>query len=424
MTLEPMLPEMFAVRQLFASHAVDDVTDAVRSALQVSGLRSRIEPGQRVAIAVGSRGIANLREIIAEVVRFVSGAGGKPMIVPAMGSHGGATAEGQRAVLAKYGIDDSIGCGIDATMDTVLVGQTGDGVDVHFDKVASQADHVIVVNRVKPHTRLVGDYESGLVKLLMIGLGKHHGAKLYHQVFPDYGYSLNSLAPSIVSMILERMPITLGLAIVEDAFENTSLVEAVEPDQLLNRERELLQIAKSQMPRLPFDHADLLVVDQIGKEISGTGMDTNVIGRKWNDRCAAPEEYPKVRQIYLRSLTKQTAGNACGVGLSEYCHQRVVDDMDAEVTKINCVTAAHVTGGAVPLAFGSDLDALTAVVSQTREDRIAGLKWMWIRDTLHLDRVTCSSAFWDEASTRDDLEILCKPRPLRFGADSNLVPVT
>lgn len=424
MNTEIAFPDVFAVRQRFASHAVHSVTGTVRDALVAADLKNVIQPGQSIAIAVGSRGISNLREIVAEVVRFVSEVGGKAMIVPAMGSHGGATAEGQRAVLAKYGIDHSIGCEIHATMETELVGRTADGIDVHFDKVASKADHVIVVNRVKPHTRLVGDYGSGLVKMLMIGLGKHRGAMLYHQMFPDFGQSLNGLAPVIVSMILEKMPITLGIAIVEDAFENTSLVESVHPGQLLSREPELLRIARSRMPRLPFDRADLLIVDQIGKEISGTGMDTNVIGRKWNDRCAAPDEYPKIRQIYLRSLTEQTAGNACGVGLSEYCHRRVVDEMDAEVTKINCVTAAHVTGGAVPLTFDSDFDALSAVASQTRKDRIADLKWMWIRDTLHLDHVTCSAAYWDQASQREDLEIIGEPRPLQFDADSNLESMT
>jgi hypothetical protein len=209
---------------------------------------------------------------------------------------------------------------------------------------------------------------------------------------------------------------------VEDAFENTALVEAVQPQQLLDREPELLAIARAWLPQLPFRRADLLIVDQIGKEISGMGMDTNVIGRKSNDRAAAPDEFPKIRQIYLRSLTEQTAGNACGIGAAEYCHQRVVDAMDVEVTKINCITSAHPSAGAIPLWFPSDRDAITAIVSQTSRDRVADLGWMWIADTLHLSELTCSRVYWPEALRREDLEVLCDPQPLRFDNHGNLIP--
>ena len=335
------LPEFFRVRQRFESHRIDDLAGAVHDALHSAALAEKIRPGQRVAISVGSRGINNLSTIVGSVVREIQAVGGQPFIVPAMGSHGGATAEGQAKVLATYGVTElAMGCPVVASMETILVGTTAEGVDVHFDRVASQADHVVVVNRVKPHTRLAGKFESGLIKMLMIGLGKHRGASLYHQVFPDFDYSLNRLAPSIVEMIVDRMPVTLGIAIVEDAFENTSHIEAVEARDFLTREPELLALAKSRMPRLPFDRAELLIVDQIGKEISGTGMDTNVIGRKSNDKCAAPEEFPKIRQVYIRSLTDKTAGNACGIGVAEYCHRRVVEAMNVEVTKINCVTSA------------------------------------------------------------------------------------
>jgi hypothetical protein len=417
-------PELFRLRQRFESHAIEDIPAAVEKALAVASLCEQIQPGQSIAVAVGSRGIANLSKIVAEVVRCVIAMGGKPMIVPAMGSHGGATAKGQAAMLASFGIEaDSVGCPIRSSMETIVVGTTKDGVDVHFDKQASEADHLIVINRIKPHTRLVGQLESGLTKMLMIGLGKHKGALLYHQVFPDYDYRLDHLAPSIVPMLVEKMPITLGLAIVEDAFEQTSLIESVDPAEILTREPELLKLAKSRMPRLPFDHADLLIIDRIGKEISGTGMDTNVIGRKSNDNCAAPDEYPKIREIYVRSLTEKSAGNASGIGIAEYCHQRVVQAMDAEVTRINCVTSAHVTAGATPLSFPSDRAVLDAVVSQIGRDRIADLKWMWISDTLNVSDLACSRGYLDAVGQRDDLEILTDPRPLDFDREENLVAI-
>ena len=415
-------PEFFRLRQKFESHAITNIPDAVESTLGDVVDSSVIRPGQSVAIAVGSRGISNLQSIVASVVKYVQSLDALPMVVPAMGSHGGATAEGQAAVLAAYGVtSEGIGCPIVSSMDTVLVGTTPDGVDVHFDEHASRADHIIVVNRIKPHTRLAGRYESGIIKMMMIGLGKHRGAYLYHQVFPDYDYRLDALAPDIVSMILQRMPVTLGLAIVEDAFENTSHIEAIPISKLVDREPQLLDLARSRLPGLPFAEADLLIVDQIGKEISGTGMDTNVIGRKTNDKCAALDESPKVRQIYVRSLTEKTAGNASGIGIAEYCHQHVVDAMNTEVTKINCVTSAHVTAGAVPLTFASDRDVFNSVMSQIPTDRRLDLNWMWIRDTLQLSELACSRSYWERARQRSDLEPLGKPQPLAFDEDGNLV---
>lgn len=217
------------------------------------------------------------------------------------------------------------------------------------------------------------------------------------------------------------MPVTLGLAIVEDAFDNTSVIEAVEPHHFLSREPELLSIARERMTRLPFEQADLLIVNAIGKEFSGTGMDTNVIGRKAHDKFAGPHEKPQIREIYVRSLSKKTNGNASGIGIAEYCHQRVVDAMDAKVTRINCVTAAHVTAGAIPLAFDSDREVLDAVIHQIGPEHTETQKWIWIANTLHLDELACSGQFWDEAQRRNDLQILCDPRPLEFDQEDNLL---
>ena len=410
------LPTFFRLRQEFASHAIGDIPAAVRDALDQASLSQQIKPGQCVAITAGSRGISNLAMIVGEVVNYVSGLGANPMIVPAMGSHGGATAAGQAAMLASFGIDEqAMGCPIVSSMETVLLGSTDDGVEIHFDKSCSQADHVIVVNRVKPHTRLAGKIESGINKMLMIGLGKHRGAQTYHQAFPHYGYCLDGLVSKIVPTIVNAVPITLGLAIVEDAFDQTSLIEAIAPQRLLLEEPRLLEIARRRMPRLPFDHVDLLIVDQIGKEISGTGMDTNVIGRKANDKGAGPDELPKVREIYVRSLTRKSAGNGCGIGIAEYCHANFVREMSQAVTRINCVTSGHPTAGAVPIHFESDREVLQAVISQVGHDSPAeAVKWMRISDTLHLSELACSSAYWEEARKRPDLEVLSEPAAIDF----------
>lgn len=415
-------PQFFRVGQRFDSHAIDSVADATWSALDRSRLSARIRTGDRVAVAVGSRGIANLPAIVMAVVQMVQRLGGDPFIVPAMGSHGGATAEGQTAMLASLGITaDRVGAPIESSMDTVILGTTEDGLAVHFDRIASGADHVIAINRVKPHTRLVGSVESGIAKMLMIGLGKHRGAALYHQAFGDLDYRLDRLTPTVIPMILDQMPIAMTVAVVEDAFEQTAMIEAIEPDRVLDREPELLAIARDWMPGLPFDLVDFLVVDRIGKEISGTGMDTNVIGRKSHDKAPGENEFPKVKQIYVRSLTAKTSGNATGIGIAEYCHRDVVDAMDHRATRVNCVTGQHVTAGAIPLAFDSDRDVFDAVLSQFGRHGTGAMKWMRIRDTLHLGTVACSDAYWDLASGRSDLEILDEPAPMLLDERGNLV---
>ena len=416
------VPKFFPLEQNFPSARISDVERVIADSFQASGSLDCVRKGERVAIAVGSRGIHQIDRIVRAVVLEVTKRGGQAQIIPAMGSHGGATAEGQTAVLKSFGITESLmGCPVTASMETILLGKTPEGLPIHFDRLASEADHVVVVNRVKPHTRLAGNYESGLIKMLMIGLGKHVGASVYHQFFPDYDYCLDRLVPSVVELLLDRMPITCGLAIVEDAFEDTAHLEAVPASEILNREPALLKKAKSLLPRLPFDHLDFLIVDQIGKEISGTGMDTNLIGRKANDRAAAPNEFPKVRNIYVRSLTENTAGNAAGIGIAEYCHQRVVDQLDAEKTKVNCITSAHPSAGAIPLVFGSDLLAINAAISQVSLERQHAVKWAWIRDTLHVSRLMASECFYEEVVSRSDLTVLGNPASLSLNDRGDLV---
>ncbi|WP_442510216.1 lactate racemase domain-containing protein [Novipirellula sp. SH528] len=432
--VESQLPQCFRLRQHFASLALDDVRQSVGAAIRNSTLTSRLRPGQTVAIAVGSRGIADLPTIVSAVVDFIKRCGGVPVIVPAMGSHGGATAEGQAALLRSLGIEEAVvGCEIRSSLDTIVVGTSSAGLDVHFDKIASQMDHVVVLNRIKPHTRLVGRYESGLAKMLMIGLGKHQGAIVYHQAMADANYCLDAMAAEIVPMIQVATPISLGLAIIEDAFDQVSHVEAVEPAEFLAAEPRLLTMARERMPRLPFDHVDLLIVDRIGKEISGTGMDTNVVGRKWNDKIAAADEFPKVKQIYVRDLSDKSAGNAAGIGVAEFCHRRVIEKIDYDKTRINCLTSMHASAGAVPIHFDSDREALIAAMGQVGKRTREQLRWVWIRDTLDLSELVCSEAYWDEVATDGeatgrkpcgvDLQPLSDLKPLTFDNEGNLQPM-
>ena len=421
-------PKLMRVQQRLHRQAVANIDDSVGLALQNCSSYQSIKPGQRVAIAVGSRGIANLKEIVSSLVRRLQQIGAMPMIVPAMGSHGGATAVGQVSVLASLGITEtSVGCPIESSMETISIGKTTEGFDVRFDKTASQSDHVIVVNRIKPHTRLIGTLQSGLVKMMLVGLGNHDGAAAYHVAFASHHYRWDEIAIEIANMILASQPITLGISIIEDGAEQTSHIEAVPAELWLNREPQLLKIAANQMPSLPFETVDFLIVDRIGKEISGTGMDTNVVGRKWNDGIAAVDEWPKIKEIYVRRLTDKTAGNANGIGIATYCHQAVIDAMDADITRTNCITSGHPTSGRIPLVFPSDRDVLDAVMSQhCGTDKNCGtdkskLKWLAISDTMSLGQFYCSTAYLDAIAANDEVTVLTPPEEIQFDDAGTLV---
>ena len=247
--------------------------------------------GQRVAITVGSRGIANIEIITRAIVDHFKGLGAQPFIVPAMGSHGSATAAGQRAIIESYGVtEEFVGCPIEASMDTVIVTETPEGIPVHFDRHAYEADHVFVAGRVKPHTGFVGDIESGLMKMMLIGLGKARGAAIYHRAIKDFSFA--QIIRSVAGVVLESCAVVGGLGIVENAYDETAHIAAVAPGELEAREKQLLVMAKQWMPRLPFRQADLLILDEIGKNISGSGMDTNVVGRKFRSHAVADDEWP------------------------------------------------------------------------------------------------------------------------------------
>lgn len=416
------LPKMFHVRQHFASARIADPAAKITAELERVRLQDRIERGQSVAIAVGSRGIASLPPMVDAVVRYVKAVGGAPVVVPAMGSHGGGTAEGQVDVLSRLGITESaVGCPIASSMETEMIGLSSDGVPVHFDRTALNANHLILLNRIKPHTRFTGRIQSGLLKMLMIGLGKRDGASVYHRA--NQTIAFDRLIRTVIPVILARRSVTLGIAVVENAFDEIGMIEAVEPDRLLDREPELLELASAMMPRLPFDRADLLIVDTIGKDISGTGMDTNIIGRKQNDKVAGEDEYPKLRHIYVRGLSEATHGNASGIGLAEFCRSDLVEQIDVEATRVNSLTAGHVTAAAIPVHYPTDREVLEAAITQSGLAPVEEIRWMWIRDTLHLGEVVCSEAFYNDADRRDDLDILDAPSPLRFDEAGQLIDI-
>lgn len=416
------LPEIFRLRQTFPSPRVEDVAAEVHSQLGRLNLAAQVARGQSVAITAGSRGVANMPLILRAAVEHFHGLGAKPFLVPAMGTHGGGTAEGQRHVLESYGITEPfVGCPIRSQMETVVVAQAAQGFPVHFDRLAFEADHVLVVNRVKPHTRFVGPVESGLLKMILIGLGKCEGAGIYHRAIQDY--SFQEILRSVVDQVLAKCRILAGLAVVENAYDQTAKIEAVRPQEFESREKELLVLARQWMPRLPFRHVDVLLIDRIGKNISGTGMDTNVVGRKFDDHRARDEEFPKVRSIALRGLTPESHGNAAGIGIAEFCRTQLLEETDFEALRLNAITAGHVTAAMQPLDYPTDRQMLEAALMPIGLTEPQDAKLVWIANTLDLTELECSTAYLEKARNRDDLEVLTEPRPLPFDADDNLPEV-
>ena len=415
----PAYPQMFRVRQKFDAPRLDDILAAVRSELAGLNLQRKVKPGQTVAITAGSRGIANIHLIIKAAVQYFQSLGAKPFIVPAMGSHGGGTAEGQRAIIEGYGITEEFcGCPIKAGMETIVVCQTAEGFPVHFDKYASEADHVLVCGRVKPHTDFVGDVESGLMKMMLIGLGKHNGARVYHRAILDYSFT--QIVRSVAGQVLKRCRIVAGLATIENGYDETAKIAAVPAEAMEEHEKLLLIEAKRWMPRLPFKRVDILFIDELGKNISGAGIDTNVVGRKFEFHRAAADEWPKVKRIAVRGLTEETHGNASGSGLIEFCTTRTLRQMDDRITRINCLTSGNVAACMLPVNFDTDREILDEALPTIGLTEPLDAKILWIHNTLDLAEVECSQVYWDEAQGRDDLEIISELRELPFDSDGNL----
>ena len=413
------LPRVFRVRQHFQAVECSDVAAEVEAQLTKLNLAQKIQPDDTVAISAGSRGIANINIAIRGIVQHIQALGGLPFVVPAMGSHGGGTAEGQRAIVEGYGMtEEFLGCPIKASMDTQIVCQAEEGFPVHFDKHAWDADHVVVCNRIKPHTNFAGDIESGLMKMMLIGLGKHNGAKIYHRAINDY--SFGQIVRSVAKEVLDKCGVVAGVALVENQFDHTALVEAVAPEHFESREKELLVLAKDYMPSIPFDEVQFLAIDEMGKDISGSGMDTNVIGRKYNDHSATGDETPKVKYIAMRGLTPATHGNATGLGMAEFCRSRVAREVDQKITRINCITGGHITAAMSPLDYETDAEIFDVIAQSVGLTEPQDIRFVWIRNTLDVAEFICSEFYLAEVQQREDLEQISELQELPFDENGNL----
>jgi hypothetical protein len=415
--LEP-LPRMFRVRQTFARPRLTDIPGGVRTAL--GSARLPMKRGDSVAVGAGSRGVANIDTIVKSAVDWLKELGARPFVFPAMGSHGGATVEGQRAVLAHYGITEAaMGCEIRATMEVVQVGEAL-GLPVWLDRIASEADWIGLVNRVKPHTDFKGSIESGLFKMMTIGLGKYRGATQYHRANVNHGYE--TVITAVGREMLRAARIGFGLGVVENGYDETARVEAFNAADLEAGERRLLKDAREWMARLPFSPLDVLVVEEIGKNISGSGMDTNVIGRPSNPHEPFPAD-PKILWIVALDLTGESGGNATGIGNADFTTRRLAEKVDWKITAINCLTACAPNGGKLPLVFESDREAVENALNCIGLTKPADARVIRIRNTLMLGEIECSEAFLPDIAKRPDLAVVGEATPLGFDGSGRIVPL-
>jgi hypothetical protein len=416
-------PQFVRIRQQFERPRVEDVPAAVAAALEKLELERRIRPGHTVALTAGSRGIADIPVILKATADFLKKLGAKPFIVPTMGSHGGATAEGQQKLIESYGITEAfVGAPIRSSMDVVQLGSTAEGFPVMLDRHAAGADHIGVVGRVKPHTGYHGPVESGLLKMMMIGLGKHAGALAYHRLLLEQPYDL--VVRSVGRTMRAKAPISFGLAIVENAFDETAVIEAVHPEKFEPREEELLTLAKRLLARLPLHQAELLIIDEIGKDVSGSGMDTNVVGRKRAFRGQPPGEgQPMMRLIFVRGLSERTHGNATGIGLADFTTTRLVRRMNYKATVINCLTAGYPEGAFLPVHFDTDREVFEAALKIVGSREPDEARVMHIKNTLMLEELEVSEACLADPNPQTRFTPIGPARPPAFDGEGNLRPV-
>jgi hypothetical protein len=411
-------PRLVPIRQDFPDRRLADIPAAVQKELTQSAFGRGLAPGSRIAIGVGSRGISNIATIARAVADFWKSAGMRPFIFPAMGSHGAATAEGQADVLAHYGIiEETMGCPIISSLEVVSLGKTPEGIETFMDRNAHQSDGVTLVGRVKWHTDFAGELESGLFKMMAIGLGKFAGAQRYHTFAHKIG--LAPVIRSIGRQVLASGKVLGGLAILEDAYHQTAQVTAVPVDVMEQREAELLRLVKSWMGKLPAD-IDILILDEIGKNISGAGMDTKVVNRSVYGQYNLWPDTPRIERIFIRDLSNMSYGNAVGLGMADIVSDRLLEKVDWKPTAINSLTASTPQAMRTPAHFPSDRECLERISPTAGRVDLADVTYAWIRNTLELARMEVSENLIPALRQNPLVEILGPSREMEFDADGNL----
>ncbi|MCI1958471.1 MAG: DUF362 domain-containing protein [Clostridia bacterium] len=405
-------PKMYRIKQKFNTEKITDINTEVIKQLDSIGLKDTVKKDAHIGITCGSRGINNIPVIIKAVVHYVKSIGAVPFIIPAMGSHGGAEAEGQKHVCEKFGVsEEAMGCEIRSSMDTVVLGQTPEGVNVYFDKNAYESDGVIVVNRVKRHTDFTAKNESGLVKMISVGLGKQKGASAMH----DNG--LGKTIPAAAKVALEKAPIIAGLAIVENAAEDTCVLKAVKPENFIEDDAKLLELSNSLVPSLPVDYIDILIVKEMGKQYSGTGMDTKVIGRMKIFGEKEPVS-PRIKKLAVLRLSSASYGNALGIGLADLTVKKLVDSIDYEAMYSNLVTTTFLERGKVPVHFDTEKEVIDVALRTIGNVKPEDARVMIIENTLNIGTMLVSESIYKDI--KDRVELVDEDVKIKFNKDLEL----
>src|SRR5690242_10994197 len=413
------LPRLLLVNQNFPDRAIRDIPSTVRKELSAAPFASRLRPGARVAIGVGSRGITNIATIVRSAVEYWKSQGMRPFIFPAMGSHGAATAEGQADVLAHYGIiEETMGCPIVSSLEVVPLGTTPEGISTFMDRNAHESDGVMLVGRVKWHTDFAGKIESGLFKMMAIGLGKFAGAQHYHTY--AYKLGLEQVIRSVGRQVLASGKILGGLAILEDAHHNTAQLTAVPVEQMEQREEELLRLVKSWMGRIPMD-LDVLILDEIGKNISGAGMDTKVVNRGVYGEYNPWPGAPRIERIFIRGLSELSYGNGVGLGMADVVSDRLLARIDWNPTQINSLTASTPAAIRIPVHFPKDRECLERIAPTVGKHDLREVTYGWIRNSLELALIGLSENLSRQIVQNPMLEVVGEAKPFEFDSAGNLV---
>lgn len=408
---------MRRVFQSFEDEEIEDINKAIKKELNKINFQEKITPGMKIGITAGSRGIDNVKDIIKSIIKEVKNSGGKPFIIPAMGSHGGGTVQGQLNVLAKLGITEKeMNVPIKSTMETIKLREFKNGLPVHFDKIAYECDGIVVVNRIKVHTAYKGEIESGLLKMLAVGLGNHEGARQVHSLGVR---GLKKYIKKFAHVILQKAPILCGIGIIENAYEKTHTIKAANPDEFETIEKKLLKWCKDLLPSLPAKKIDLLIIEEMGKDISGTGMDTNIVGgiKGSIDGGFSP---PEVQKIMVLDLTEESNGNAMGIGIADLTTQNVYEKIDFETTYTNAITSTFFDRASIPMVFKTEKEGVEAALEALWKFPGEKPKVIIIKNTLNLEELYVSEAVWEEIKNKNNVETKGDWHSLDFDAGGKI----
>ena len=414
---EVRIPKMLTIRQQYDKTCIADIPAHIRVQMdKLPGHDSYC--GKNLCITVGSRGIPDLDVIVRTIIDVLEEWGAAPFIIPAMGSHGGATADGQRELIAAYNItEETMGVPIKSSMDVVQVGTLPDGTPLFCDRYAAESDGIIVLNKIKPHSDFRAKHESGLAKMLAIGLANHVGASQFHtKGFPSFAERI----PQVCQVFIEKMPIAFGVGIVQNAYDKINRLEIMGKDSMLDADAELLSIAKNNLANFKLDNIDVLIIDEIGKNISGNGADPNITGRSSSPGF---EDILNLKRLFIRGLNKETCHIGCGINHADITTRRCLNSIDFEATWINVATASMLDGGKIPMYLETDHDALILAIRTCTNTDVTNPRIVRVKDTLSMDYIEVSEAFLDECMTHPEIEIVSPPHELVFDADGFMTEI-